>query len=71
METVEKYHGKLKEMVGIYNNFKLYAGRTNEGIQDKYLVIDSDTFSKAHHLLKMINVYIIMVLNIIYRILNI
>jgi len=45
METVAKYHGKLKRN-GWYLQqlLKLYAGKVIPGILDKYLVIDSDTF---------------------------
>jgi len=45
METVEKYHGKIKRN-GWYLQqlLKLYAGKIITGILDKYLVIDSDTF---------------------------
>ena len=45
METVEKYHGKLRRN-GWYLQqlLKLYAGKIIPDILDKYLVIDSDTF---------------------------
>ena len=45
METVIKYHGKLKRN-GWYLQqlLKLYAGLIIPDILDKYLVIDSDTF---------------------------
>lgn len=45
LETVEKYHGKLKRN-GWYLQqlLKLYSGIVIPNILDKYLVIDSDTF---------------------------
>jgi hypothetical protein len=45
INTVEKYHGKLSRN-GWYLQqlLKLYAGIIIEGIMDKYLVIDSDTY---------------------------